>query len=461
MSLSQKIEAASEELVSLKDQLVEQEKQLDEAPEDEAVLEAMEELAGKVEKASQKLDVLKRAEDSLAVGAQPLDGSGEIVTQKAGSPAIVGNHIRKGTGDADVLVATAAAALESHIFKTPISECLERYDDRVKAVAGITIKAAQNPAFTNVAGWAQELTRESYGAFMELLQPESIVARLPLNRFDFGGSSKITVPMRAQAATPNLAAAFRAEGAPIRVGAASLTSQELTPRTMGIIGTFSQELFRRSTPNILEAIRKWMIEDTATMLDGHFLSNATRNATDPGGILEGVTTVSSGGATHALITADIRKMVDALSTAQLGRRPVWIMNPSRAWGLSLALTSTGAAAFPEMQNNTLLGMPVVTSVTVPADSVLLVDAAEIAFAGGAPEFLGTDTATIHEEGVAADVAPVVGPGTGAAGAVQVTDVASPVRSLYQTYSSALRTVWELDYKVMRSGAVQALDTVAW
>jgi HK97 family phage major capsid protein len=450
--LSEKIEAASEKLVGLKDQIVALEKQLEDEPENETTISAMEELTGQIEKASHDLSVLKKAEHALMESAEPV--------QKHGAPAVIKSH-PKGEAGADLIVAIGAATMESHITKKSVDAIIaERYEpmfgDKVKAVQGVVTKAKQDPGFTNVAGWAQELTRESYGAFMDLLQPESVVARLPLTRFDFGGSSKITVPQRlATPATPNLAADFRAEGDPIRVGAATLGKKDLTPKTMGIIGTFSMELFRRSTPNILEAIRRWMIEDTAVKLDGHFLSNTARSATDPGGILENVTAVGAGAATAAGITADIRTVVQAMAGANLGRRPVWILNPAQAWGVSLALTAAGTPAFPEMQNNVLLGIPVITSTTVPAGSVYLVDAAEIVFAGGSPEFMATDIATLHEEGVQADVKPIVDDSA----APGVT--ANPVRSLYQTYSSALRTVWELDYAVMRPGAVGVITGAAW
>jgi hypothetical protein len=118
--------------------------------------------------------------------------------------------------------------------------------------------------------------------------------------------------------------------------------------------------------------------------------------------------------------------------------------------VKLSVTAAGTPAFPEAANGTLMGAPVVTSTNVPAAMVFLVDAAEIAFAGGAPRFLGTDVATIHEEDTTP--LPIIG-GTGTA--------AQPVRSLFQTNSSALRATWEIDWAVMRAGAVQTISAAAW
>jgi hypothetical protein len=101
-----------------------------------------------------------------------------------------------------------------------------------------------------------------------------------------------------------------------------------------------------------------------------------------------------------------------------------------------------------MSSGSLIGVPVVTSTNVPADVVYLVDAAEVYFAGSAPRFVGTDVATLHME----DTLPleIVGSVT-----------ANPVRSLYQTNTAAIRAMWELDWTVNRTGAVQTITAVAW
>ena len=205
---------------------------------------------------------------------------------------------------------------------------------------------------------------------------------------------RFTIPTRVDR-NPNLAAAFRAEGAPIRVGAAQTGSKTLTPKNFGVIGTFTNELFEASTPNILSLIQNWMVEDTAIAMDTAFLGSTVGSATVPAGIQAGIAagnTAASGGVTHALIQKDIRDRFQAMAAGNLGRRPVWIMNPARLIGLELALTATGTAAFPTVSNGTLMGAPVVTSTTVPADTVYLIDAAEVAFAGGAPRFMGTEVA---------------------------------------------------------------------
>jgi hypothetical protein len=227
----------------------------------------------------------------------------------------------------------------------------------------------------------------------------------------------------------------------------------LTPKSMGVIGTFTAELLERSTPSIEALIRDAMIQDTATALDTAFLGATAGSATVPAGIqtyATGANTAASAGATTADIITDVRGRLQQLMSQNLGRRPVWVMNPARWIGVQLSVTAAGTPAFPEAAAGTLMGYPVVTSTNVPAAIVYLIDAAEVGFAGGAPRFMGTEVATIHEE----DTAPLpIVDGAGVA--------AQPVRSLFQTNSAALRCLWELDWTVMRPGAVQTLSAVAW
>jgi hypothetical protein len=166
-------------------------------------------------------------------------------------------------------------------------------------------------------------------------------------------------------------------------------------------------------------------------------------------------TAASGGNTAALITADLRGRLQALTAQNMGRSPVWVMNPARAWGVQLALTAAGTPAFPSMANGTLMGIPVVTSTNVPDDIVLLIERTEVTYASNPPRFSGTEVATVHEEALQSDVKPIVD-STAAPGVT-----ANPVRSLWQTNSAGLRMTMELDWAKLRTGGVQALTSVGW
>lgn len=472
MTLAEKIAAAKAAIVERKDALQAVTNKITalaegEAPDDADVAQ-IDELSGQIERDCANLAALEKAQTALARGAQPAGGAG------GGAPAVATSGALQRKGSVDLLVRNALCAFESHVTHEPIDSIVARrwpnsleMAETSKLLAhGAITKAAQNPAMTNVAGWAQELVRESYGAFMDLLQAESVVPRIPMARYEFDGFASIKIPARTTGAK-NLAAAFRAEGAPIRVGAQQLTSKTLTPKTMGVIGTFTKELLKRSTPNIESAIRQWMLEDTAVALDAAFLDDTAGTTIRPAGIQNGIAagdTAASTGNTAANITTDIRGRLTAMAGHNMLTRPVWVMNPARFYGVSMCLTATGELAFPEAANSkTLAGIPVITSTTVPDDVVFLIDAAYLGFAGGAPSFEGTDVATIHEDDGSPNTDMVTGPtvlpiATGAAGAGVV---ATPVRSLFQTHSAAVKAVWEIDWAVLRAGAVQTITGVAW
>lgn len=450
MSISDKIVAAEESLNAIRDEL---HGAIEAADDSSESLELRKGLQDRFDRAEENINLLKSHEQAVAGQAAPVVKAAASVSKAA--PAIVRAETLKG-GEADLLVKSAAATLEAHIRRVPVDQILEeRYhgDDRVKAVSSVT-KANQNPAMTNVSGWAQELTRESFAGFMDLLYPASVLPRLGLAQYSFNGASKVTIPMRA-GKTPNLAGAFRAEGAPIRVGAAAIGSVSLTPKHMGVIGTFTEELFESSTPNILTLIRDFMVKDSAEAIDAAFLGSTVGSATVPAGIQAGIAagnTAASAGNTHANMVADLRGRLQQMASLNIGSKPVFVMNPARAVGLELALTSTGTAAFPSLSNGVLFGAPVVTSTTVPAGVVFLIDASEVAYAGGTPRFLGSDVATIHEE----DTTPLPIVDGGA-----TPKTASPVRSLYQTNSAALRMTMDLDWTILRAGAVQTITGAAY
>lgn len=444
--IAERIEAAQSALNAKKDNLSALVKSMEANPTDDAIIAQVDSLSAEIESETKSIAALQKAELALAASSNQ-------------APNVHTGGAGKVKDPADLIVKNAVSTMEAYLKRIPLAQAMqERYGatrefEQVKAVSDYLVqKAAQNPAMTNVPGWAAELVRESYGAFMDLIAPESVVPRVPMQRYNFDGFGKITIGTRKDK-SKNLAGAFRAEGAPIRVGAAVTGSLALTPKSLGVIGTFTNELFARSTPNIEQSIRNWIIEDTAEALDKSFLDNAAGTAIRPAGIQNGLlpgNTTPSSGNTSADITADIRGRLQAMADASLGRRIVFIMNTARFIGVKLSLTPAGTLAFPEAASGQLLGYPVLTSVNVPADVVFIADAAEFAFAGDAPSFMGTEVATIHEEDT--DPAAIVD-GAGAA--------AKPVRSLFQTNSSALRALWEIDWYVARAGAVQTITGADW
>ena len=458
MSISDKIVAAEAALEERRDSLLQVSKQYEESPEPE-LLEALEEATNNVDLQVKELEAYRRAEKALAVQA----AEKPAIAAQGSAPAVV-KSTKSGVikEPFDFFVANAIATMEAHTKKIPFEVALERRfgeNEGVKAVARHCTKAlgdsyTDNPplATTFDEGWAAELTREATGQFLDLLAPESVVPRLPLERITFGGASTIKIPGRE--ADPTMDADFLGEGDAIPVKAGALMSKTLKQQKMACIGAYSQELIERSTPSIVEIVRNMILRDTAIKLDTAFLSNAAKSDIQPPGMQtlcksnidgSGMTTVDG-------TMAVIKDAIVAMSVNHLGARPVWIMHPSVAWSLQMMTNAVGAAAFPEMASGTLVGIPVVTSTTVPSALIFLIDCAEIVFAYDGPRFSASDQATLH---MASPAAPISA-GTGDAGAQEVAD---PVRSLWQTDSQAIRTIWHLTWDQMRDGAVVVIDKV--
>jgi hypothetical protein len=197
-------------------------------------------------------------------------------------------------------------------------------------------------------------------------------------------------------------------------------------------------------------IRQFILDDTAAVLDTAFLSTNAASAVQPAGISNGLgaNDVASVGNTLANIQTDLRGMLGRMATLNMGMSPTWIMHPLRQIALSTTLTATGTLAFPSVSSGSLMGAPIIASTSCPQDQVFLIDQSEIAMAGGNPMFDYSNVATLHEEGDPAVVASDL-------------SAAAPVRSLWQTNSHALKLTIELDWAVLRTGACQRLNTVAW
>lgn len=453
MSISEKIVAAEKSLEERRDSLLSVSKQYDENPEP-SLLEALEEATENVELQVKELESFRRAEKALAVQASEKSVvSAPAVVKSTKSRSVISEPV-------DMIVANAVATLEAHVKKVPFNVALEgRFGDNegIKAVSRFVTKAigdsySDSPplATTFTQGWAEELTREGIASFMGLLTPESIVPRLPLQTLQFGGNASIKVPMRAS--TPTMDAEFLGEGDAIPVKYAGLTSKTLRQQKMGVIGAYTSEIFERSTPNIVQVIRDAMIRDTAIKLDAAFLSNLPGTDIQPPGMqtLAGTPIDGSGMTTVDGTIAVIKEAIVQMSNELLGARPAWVMHPSVAWTLQMMTTAIGQPAFPEMANGSLVGIPVYTSTTAPADLIFLIDCAEIVFAYDGPRFSASDQAAIHMANPALPLSD---------GVADQQVVASPVRSLWQTDSAALRTIWHLTWDQMRDGSVVVINNV--
>lgn len=451
-TLSQQIAELQEELAAKRDAVLEATKSLEEDGSEDAatVLEAV---TAELEAGTKKLESLKRAEKALGTQAKPASEGGE---QKS---ALITKYTSK-PGDMDNLLGKMAIiAFESRVKGiSQESVAFNRFGQNATTEA--LVKANQNPAFSDVAGYARELTQIAYGQFMDLLRDAAILPRATplMQQHMFEGAASITVPFRAGTAT-QAAAAWRAEGAPIPVKGLTFSSLSLTPKNMGVILSATEEMLNRSSINLAAYFQNAIIADTGDYLDIEFVGNTAGSTTRPAGIRNGLpggdTRAASGTGTTANIVADIKTMLTAMAQAKMGGAGArWIMSSKNWYTVSMALTATGSLQFPETANGMLANIPVLVTNAIADTLVLLVDFSHISAAFGSPQFMASNVATIHEDDVPLPIS------TGASGAGAIT--AAPVRSLFQTNSWALRLMMDCDWAKMRSGGlVQELSAVGW
>lgn len=443
-TLSEQIVELQGVLAAAKDKLVSATKALQENP-DEATEGAVIELTAELEKGQSRLETLLSAEKALGLAAG--GNTPAIITRQTNSKAAE-NLFGK-------LALIEYESKVKGISKAEVVAARFKGDDAVVEV----IKAAQNPALSNVTAYAGELTQMAYDGLLADLRNVAVLPKCvpSAKQHQFNGATSIKVPFRTGSMT-QAAGAFRAEGSAIRVGGLTFSSLSLTPKNMGVILTATAEMLTRSSIDLSSYFQSAIIADTGEVLDGIFLGATAGSTTQPPGIQNGVTggdtRAAAGTGTAADMLTDVKAMVIALAQAKMGSPSTkWIMSPANWYAALMSRTATGTPTFPETANGLLAGYPVVVSQTMVDTTVLLIDFNEVTFAMGSPSFLASDVATIHEEDTSPG--PIATVGTPNA-------VAAPVRSLFQTNTTALRFLMDADWAKLRSaGSVQQLTAVAW
>jgi HK97 family phage major capsid protein/HK97 family phage prohead protease len=457
MNISERIEAAQERLVQLKDQLTDHlGKQDDDGVDEEAFNVVGEELNQRIASAQKNLDMLQTAEASLGMKSEATAGGNGAATGTQRRPFAVP---KKEVKREDFVYRSLTAMLLSHVTRRPVVDVLrEHYGNRedweptLKVAEGTVLRAATVPATTTLTGWAAELVQTSVADFLSTLSPMAVYPRLSGmgQRFTFGRNGIISVP--AESATPTIAGGFVAEGAAIPVKQGAFTAVTLTPKKMGVISTFTRQIAEHSTPAIEQLIRSKMQRDTAVAIDTVLLDATAASTTRPAGLRNGVSALTAtAGANFAALVADLKQLLGVLVAANSLRRPVFIMNPSDALSISLAENAGGDFPFKQEINGGMFGgYPVITSTVQTLHTVVLLDAEDfVSVTGDEPKFDVSDQATLHLE----DTAPQA---IGLSGSTTV-----PIRSLWQTDSIGLRMLLDINWAMLRTGTTTYVPSVTW
>jgi HK97 family phage major capsid protein len=207
--------------------------------------------------------------------------------------------------------------------------------------------------------------------FIELLRPASVIMR--------GGPIVLPMPngnltMNRQATGSSFAYIGEQEDTPatgMTVGQVKLSAKKLA----GLV-PISNELLQASSTAVDRLVRDDIVTGSALAMDLAFL-RGPGTAHSPLGLrnqllgtafaASNILTVTAGN-TLTTITADLGRMELALLNANIAMtRPAWIMAPRTAMRLRNIRDGNGNFAFPEMQNGTLRGKPVLITTNVPTN----------------------------------------------------------------------------------------------
>lgn len=496
-TIAERIKIKQAEVKKLQDDLLVASKALDEADADgeEAALATMEELTGQLNSASKALQSLENAEKALmqrAVDRQEgEDGNSEPnapnVNKAHGqqqAPAFIQNRDKQKSAS-PLWLRMATCAFLSHVEKKAYSEVMaERYKGH-KDFETVTqvMKSGIQPANTYTAGWAMELVQNDVRGFLQLLAHTSMAAALATRSFQqsFDGFGSVSIPYRKAraAATNDMGGAFVGEGGAIPLGRIDIGASKIERYKLGVISTFTKELQERSTPSIEALLREAILEDTSIRLDGVvFGTGAAVAGVQPAGLFNGVTPITgaAGGGPDAVI-ADLKALAQALAPAGKAASILVFINDLDALSLGLMQNALGEIMFTTVDQGRVLSFNIVVSENQPQGTIKGLVAANIATAFDLPEFDVNDVATIVEAN-ADTSAPTMANG-GASGAVgtanQVprnggiavegtTGAASTgytARSLWQTYSTGVRTVIPASWGMIRGGSAATVENISW
>ena len=328
---------------------------------------------------------------------------------------------------------------------------------------GAVLRATAAAADTTTATWAAELVNQKVQDFIDLLRPRSVFSRVPSeNDVSFADTNSIKMP-RATTGTPG---AYVAEGAAIPVKQGAFGSLTMTPSKMGVITVATRELFARSNPSVETILRNMMLNDTAVVQDRRFLSSLAAGSGAPSGLFHTDNAVAAIAASNTAnvgddAVADMEALLGAIFAANIPvGQLVWLMHSSKKLRLSNMRTAVGEFIFrDELAGGTLGGYPVIDSTVFDfglnnggasnIKTIALVDTSMLMKGFGiAPTVKLSEEATLHMDDA---------PSGNLGGAADPT----PVRSMYQTDSIALRLMWENTWRTRMTAAVQHIDNVNW
>jgi hypothetical protein len=352
-----------------------------------------------------------------------------------------------------LLVARVAAAVALSANGKADPTALLGDDEHARVLYRAMAKGAQPPAMTTDPDWGATLVQWALAAWHDSLASVSVAASLARSGVQLQFGDRLA--RRKRSATPDLSGAFRAEGAPIRVSSSGTVATKLLPYSMGCIWTATESVLRNT--GAAQIFNELMLDDTARMLDAAMLgTDPAVPGVAPAGLAHGIVPLQ-GGKPDTDLPGAIGDAIKAMGAANLDmRRARWVMSPAMMESLASVVGGQfGTVIYPELAapgggTKPLYRIPVMLSSSMPLDRILLINLDGIVARVDAPSLAATSEATVHEE----DTTPL--PIVDDAGVS-----AAPARSLFQTVTSAVRSVQQVGYERLDDAAVKLITGIDW
>jgi HK97 family phage major capsid protein len=232
---------------------------------------------------------------------------------------------------------------------------------RVQRYLQTRLKTAVAGGTTRSSTWAQDWAevRPVIDEFMSLLSQQELIGRIPFTRVPFDTATiKETTPA---------SAGWVGEGSAILASKPSLDKVTLGHSKMGGFFVVTKDLAKIASAASLSNLQSVFLSIVRRTSDEQLINPDVAAVADknPASLTNGASQVVSTGSTEALITANLKSLLQVHVNAGSDLTNVYlVMHPSTALHMSQLLTAGNVKAYPSLgvRGGEIFGVPVFTSV---------------------------------------------------------------------------------------------------
>lgn len=367
--------------------------------EEEKQIEAIDAELETLQKNYDRMKAMVEATEKAAATATPVAGAtpAQAAASAAGDPnpatpkIEVVSNLEKGVGFAKFVKCKMIASIEAKKgnYKSPmdVAKSLGEPPEVIALIEKATLGT------TTDAGFASPLvhTNRLVGEYIEMLRANTVLDKLQFRKVPFN----VEIPAQATGSMT----AWVGEGEAKPLTNPTFTDVKLGKHKVAAIVVYTLELLEGSDPAVDILIRDDLVASSAQFTDAEFLGAQAGTAKKPAGLLNGVTPITSTGATAEAVAADLRALrAQFLSNNLSLGGAYYLMSEVRASEIADLRDALGNTYFKGMDaglnQKTLNGIPVIESENV-GDVIILVKTLEILMAdSGQVDVAYSDQATL-------------------------------------------------------------------